>query len=161
VGWKESFTWRADLYACFESIYPRQFNAEEYSSSFLWGSSFILRSAFLILHAWGKPLSQEQLVSALGGKRHTSVLPSLASNLEAGRRSGLFTKKGARKEAKFQIADNFESSKHFKQVSFIPTEEAKQAVQRRARLLKQKRQQETTEYQSPFLAKRLSSDTAS
>lgn len=137
-GVHESHTWRYTDIGRQHVRYWRRFDTGEYSNSFLWGSNFVFRMTFLTLNVWGE-LSQKRLLTALGGTRHISIVPSLASNLEAGRRAGFYQKKGDKKDATFRVTDSFRDSKLFLQVRFVPTEAARLAVKKRANDIAQRR----------------------
>jgi hypothetical protein len=132
-----SFIWRRHKASDAFIPYPCLFSGEEYTDSYLWHTSVIKRLIFLSLATWGA-LSQEKILSSLGvGHFNKSVLSSVSSNLDAGKRSGFYIKQGHKKEALFSLSDRFGELKEMRYLRFPPSQSAVDCARKRARIRQQ------------------------
>ena len=101
--------------------------------SYLWHTDAIKNLIFLSIATWQK-LTQEKIVASLGIKTiNNSVMSSISSNLEAGKRGELYRKSGSKKLAHFSLSDDFVKSKQMKRVHFIPSSQAIRIAKLRAK----------------------------
>lgn len=102
----------------------------------MWGADLIKELIFLSICTW-KNLEQQKVLASIGGQAsNASILSSVSSNLEAGKRRSFYQKTGQRKEAKFSLSADFRKSSQIKQMRFIPNEQAIEIVRKRAEKLK-------------------------
>jgi len=105
----------------------------------LWGTDLIKRLIFLSIYTW-KNLEQQKVLASIGGQSsNLSILSSVSSNLEAGRRQNFYQKIGQRKEAKFSLSADFRKSSQSQHIRFIPSEQAIEIVKKRAEQLRYSR----------------------
>lgn len=101
--------------------------------SYIWKTDTIKNLVFLSIATWGE-LSQHKVVSSLGiSVLNNSVMSSISSNLEAGKRSGLYRKSGSKKFARFSLEDDFVKSKQMARVRFLPSQQAVRIARARAK----------------------------
>lgn len=120
-------------------MYPRKFDSQEFTESWIWNHNLMKSLVFLSINTWGS-LRQQKVFDSLGLKNPcSSIKSSISSNLDAGRRKGLYRKEGKGKEAKFSLTYNFLESSQVKQISFIPSENAIKIAKQRAKSFSSRR----------------------
>ena len=113
--------------------YPVNFDNQEFTESFLWRNGFIKRMVFLSVSTWGV-LTQKKILSSLGLKTASkSIISSISSNLEAGRKNNIYHKIGIRKGSRFSMHPDYLSSKQLRAIRFVPSERAIAIAKQRAR----------------------------
>ena len=133
INEKSSFVWNKVRIGGVLQCYPRSFSSEEFMDSYIWKTDTIKNLVFLSIATWGE-LSQHKVVSSLGiSVLNNSVMSSISSNLEAGKRSGLYRKSGSKKFAHFSLEDNFVKSKQMARVRFQPSQQAVRIARARAK----------------------------
>lgn len=122
---------------CFEESftqYPLRFTRNEFQNSFMWGTDFIKNIVFLGIFTWDK-LSQDKVLASTSkhSKPHASLLSSISSNLDAGRRLGLYEKTGQKASATYSLTVGYDKSKVMKYIKFVPSLSAIKIVKERAK----------------------------
>lgn len=130
---EKSFIWRKSNIAGVKYYSPKRFNTVEFIESYLWRADTIKKLIFFSIATWGE-LSQDRVLRSLGlNAAVPSILASISSNLEAGRKHELYTKTGRKKSSSFSLASNFENSKQLVAIRFVPSKEAINIAQKRAK----------------------------
>ncbi|WP_260292395.1 hypothetical protein [Sedimenticola hydrogenitrophicus] len=133
INEKTSFVWNKVRIGGVLQRYPRSFSSKEFMDSYIWQSDTIKNLVFLSIATWGE-LSQEKIISSLGiNVLSNSVMSSISSNLEAGKRGGLYRKAGSKKFARFSLEENFVKSKQMARVHFQPSQQAVRIARARAK----------------------------
>lgn len=124
INEKTSFVWSKVRIGGVLQRYPRSFSSTEFMESYLWHTDAIKNLVFLSIATW-KELSQEKIVSSLGiNVPNASVMSSISSNLEAGKRGGLYCKTGSKKLASFSLSSDYFKSKQMARIHLEPNPQA-------------------------------------
>lgn len=131
---KVSYIWSKPKLGNVTCYFPRKFNKNEFTESRIWHAETIKKLVFLSICAWGS-LSQNKVLASIGLHNPSqSVLSSVSSNLDAGRRQGLYEKAGLNKQSEFSLAPEYMKSKQIKLIGFVPSEQAVLSAKKRARI---------------------------
>ncbi|MCW8891235.1 MAG: hypothetical protein OQL20_11315 [Sedimenticola sp.] len=88
---------------------------------------------FLSIYTSGE-LSQDKVVAAICTRSiGPSVLASISSNLESGRKENFYSKTGKRKTSRFSLSADYQKSWQHKYIGFSPSENAIKVAKKRAR----------------------------
>jgi hypothetical protein len=100
----------------------------------MWGTDFIKNIIFLGVFTWDK-LSQNKVLASISkrAKPHVSLLSSISSNLDAGRRLALYEKAGQKASATYSLTLDYDKSSVMKYIKFVPSQSAIKVVKERAK----------------------------
>ncbi len=133
INEKRSFVWNKVRIGGVLQSYPRAFSSTEFMDSYIWHKDVIKNLIFLSIATWNK-LTQERVVSSLGANTdNASVMSSISSNLEAGKRGGFYRKFGSKKLASFSLTSDYLKSKQMARVHFEPSPQAIRIAKIRAK----------------------------
>ncbi len=128
---KTSYFWNKEdiLGRLYYSKYT--FSCENFTDSSM--GNVIKKLVFFSVFTWGK-LNQDKILASIGVRNpKPSVLSSISSNLESGRKNGLYIKSGQKKQSEFSVSPDYNNSKQLKHIKFSPSQEAIDIVKNRAR----------------------------
>lgn len=133
INERVSFVWNKVRIGGVLQSYPRSFSNKEFRKSYIWHTDAIKNLVYLSISTW-RELTQDKIVSSLGVDRmNNSVMSSISSNLDAGRRGGLYQKVNSKKLASYSLSDEFLKSKQMERIHFAPSPQAIRIAKLRAK----------------------------